>query len=64
MLIGIYRNFVVFFFFFFDLEDKITNKLLYTCGEQSQHTGIRAFLFSYEKKKKSSQENKIFFFNL
>jgi len=32
-----------------DLEDKITNKLLYTCGEQSQHTGIRAFPFSYEK---------------
>ena len=63
MLIGIYRNFVVFFFFFLDLEDKITNKLLYTCGEQSQHTGIRAFLFSYEKKKIFSRKQN-FFFNL
>ena len=62
MLIGIYRNFVV-FFFFLDLEDKITNKLLYTCGEQSQHTGIRAFLFSYEKKKIFSRKQ-FFFFNL
>ena len=60
MLIGIYRNFVVFFFFWtWKTKSQINYYIL--VGNSHNTQALEHFYSVMKKKKKSSQENKFFF---